>query len=383
MTMLPSRLAACALAAFAAQGADLQFLKELVEIPSSSIDYPQVNRAMRAMKSYLEARGLFCSVETDGAGRELLFAATKPGKVQDYVLSAHLDVVPASYEGQYSFKDDNGRLTGRGVGDDKGGSLAVAQSLVALAGKDVSVGCIFGADEELGGFTTTWMVEEKGYRPRRMVIVVDSAYAKIGYATKGQLMVKATLKGKGGHSSAPWKCEDLITRLSAAVVKIEEEWYRRHPLADGVDHWSDVLTPTIIKSEGTALNRIPSEVWVNFNLRSVRPEAKDECIQLIKDVTKGEVEIVRYSPPCVSDGNNPFVQRLKKSMEAELKAPVPLERMPFATDARCFVSCGVPVVNIGHDHGDSHGATEWATADSIDVVTRYLAAFFAGEYGLK
>ena len=231
MKKLSTYLAACALAACAVQGADLKFLKELVEIPSSSIDYPQVNRAMRAMKSYLEARGLFCSVETDNAGRELLFAATKPGKVQDYVISAHLDVVPASYEGQYTFKNDNGRLSGRGVGDDKGGSLAVAQALVALAGKDVSVGCIFGADEELGGFTTTWMVEEKGYRPRRMVIVVDSAYAKIGYATKGQLMVKATLKGKGGHSSAPWKCEDLITRLSAAVVKIEEEWYRRHPLA--------------------------------------------------------------------------------------------------------------------------------------------------------
>jgi acetylornithine deacetylase/succinyl-diaminopimelate desuccinylase-like protein len=57
--------------------------------------------------------------------------------------------------------------------------------------------------------------------------------------------------------------------------------------------------------------------------------------------------------------------------------------MPFATDARCFVSCGVPVVNIGHEHGDSHGATEWADADSIDVVTRYLTAFFLSEYGIK
>lgn len=380
---LPKCMCVCLLAAFAAHGADLAFLKELVEIPSSSIDYPQVNRATRAMKSYLEARGLFCTVETDDLGRELLFAATKPGKVQDYVISAHLDVVPAAYEGQYTFKNDNGRLSGRGVGDDKGAALAVAQTLAALAGKDVSVGCIFGADEELGGFTTTWMVESKGYRPRRMVIVADSAYAKIGYATKGQLMVKATLKGNGGHSSAPWRCEDLITRLSDAVVKIRDEWYRRHPLADGVDHWSDVLTPTIIKSEGTALNRIPSEVWVNFNLRSVRPEAKDECVELIREITKGEVEVVRYSPPCVSDGNDPFVQRLKKTMEAELRAPVPLERMPFATDARCFVSCGVPVVNIGHKHGDSHAATEWADADSIDVVTRYLTAFFASEYGIK
>ena len=370
---------ACLVAACVAQSADLDFLKELVEIPSSSIDYPQVNRTMRAMKAYLEKRGLFCTVETDDDGRELLFAATKPGKVQDYVISAHLDVVPASYEGQYTFKNENGRLSGRGVGDDKGGSLAVAQALAALAGKDVSVGCIFGADEELGGFTTTWMVEKMGYRPRKMVIVVDSAYGKIGYATKGQLMVRATITGKGGHSSAPWNCEDLITQLSSAVVKIKEEWYRRHPMADGPDHWSDVLTPTIIHSEGTALNRIPSEVWVNFNLRSVRPEAKDECIQLVREVTGGKVEVVRYSPPCVTDGDNPYVLRLKKAMEAELKAPVPLERMPFATDARCFVSCNVPVVNIGHEHGDAHGATEWANADSIDVVTRYLTAFLLAE----
>ena len=64
MTKLSTCLAACALAACAAQGADLKFLKELVEIPSSSIDYPQVNRATRAMKAYLESRGLFCTVET-------------------------------------------------------------------------------------------------------------------------------------------------------------------------------------------------------------------------------------------------------------------------------------------------------------------------------
>ena len=359
--------------------ADLDFLKQLVEIPSSSVDYPQVNRAMRAMKEYLESRGVWCAVETDEKGREILFAATRPGKEQDFILSAHLDVVPASYEGQYTFKNDNGRLTGRGVGDDKGGSLAVAQALVALVGKGVSAGCIFGADEELGGFTTTWMVEKKGYRPRRMVLVVDSKYAAIGYATKGQLMVRATLKGAGGHSSAPCRCEDLVTRLSAAVVKIHDEWYRRHPLAEGDDHWSDVLTPTIMRSEGDALNRIPSEVWVNFNLRSVREEAKDECIALIREQTGGEVEIVRYSPPCVSDGNDPLVQRLRKVMTAEIGRDIPLERMPFATDARCFVSCKVPVVNIGHEHGGSHAATEWATASSIDTLTRCLTAFLLSE----
>ena len=55
----------------------------------------------------------------------------------------------------------------------------------------------------------------------------------------------------------------------------------------------------------------------------------------------------------------------------------------FATDARCFVSCKVPTVNIGHEHGDAHSATEWATADSIDVVTRYLTSFLAAEYEVR
>ena len=368
-------LAAVVVAADAAKGADLEFLKRLVEIPSASADYAQVNAATLAMKGYLEGRGVFCTVETDDAGRKLLFAATKPGKVQDFILSAHLDVVPASREGHYSLKNDGGRLTGRGVGDDKSGALAVAQTLVALAGKDVSVGCIFGADEELGGFTTTWMVEKMGYRPRKMVLVVDSEYGIIGYATKGQLMVRATLTGAGGHSSAPWKCEDLITRLSGAIARIQAEWYRRHPLPDDSEHWSDVLTPTVVRSEGDALNRIPAKVWVNFNLRSVRAEAKDECVALIKEMTGGDVEVVRYSPPCSSDPGDPLVQRLKKAMEAEFGREVPLARMPFATDARCFVTCGVPVVNIGIESGGAHSDREWANAGSIDVVTRYLIAF--------
>ena len=34
----------------AVRAADLAFLRELVEIPSSSVDYPQVNRAMEACR---------------------------------------------------------------------------------------------------------------------------------------------------------------------------------------------------------------------------------------------------------------------------------------------------------------------------------------------
>ena len=86
MMNLQKCMLACLLAAQVAHGADLAFLRELVEIPSSSIDYPQVNRAMRAMKAYLEKRGVSCAVETTPKGSEVLFASTMPGKEQDYIL---------------------------------------------------------------------------------------------------------------------------------------------------------------------------------------------------------------------------------------------------------------------------------------------------------
>ena len=106
---------AMAVSAFAAaQAIDVDFLRELVAIPSVSADIPQVNRAVRTMKAYLEKRGVY---------------------------------------------------------DCKGRAVAVAETLCALAGKDLSVGCIFGSDEELGGLTTTWMAVEKGYAPKKMAIV--------------------------------------------------------------------------------------------------------------------------------------------------------------------------------------------------------------------
>ena len=366
------------LAASAAWAIDMDLLEELVAIPSSSVDIPQVNRAMRTMKAYLEKRGLFCTVETNEKGNELLFAATKPGKAQDYMVSCHLDVVPAAFEGHYALRNENGRLTGRGVYDDKGMVVAVADALCRFAGTEASIGCIFGADEELGGFTTTWMVEEKGYRPRKMVIVVDAGYKKLFYAHKGQLMVNVAIRGRSGHSSRPWECDDSITKLMEGYVRLRAEWDRRHPAT--ADHWSDVMTPTVVKSEGTALNRIPALVEMNLNLRSVHPEAKDELLDLCKATFAGaEVTVVRYSPPVASDPSDPYLKRFKAAMDATFGEDVPLDRGLAATDARCFVSCGVPIAVVGIEGGDAHGSTEWATVAGIEKVAAYLTKFFEEE----
>jgi acetylornithine deacetylase/succinyl-diaminopimelate desuccinylase-like protein len=314
-------------------------------------------------------------METAPDGREILYAATTPGKRHDFVISVHLDVVAPGSPTQFTLKRDGDRIEARGVSDCKGYAVVAAEVLCALAGKGVSVACLFGPDEEIGGAGTRWMVEEKGYVPNRMVIVIDSAYGKICCAHKGQTYVRITARGRGGHSSRPWDCDDSITRIMQGYVKLRDEWDRRHPLPD--DKWSDVMTPTVVNADSGAWNMIPSEMNLRLNLRSVNPGAKDELVALSKTFFPGcEVIMERHSPPVNTDPNHPLVKHLQRVMSARLGQDIPLAKMLAATDARWFVSCGVPIALIGSKGGGAHAVDEYASISSLDDTVEYLKTFF-------
>ena len=373
--------AAAAAACMAAHALDVEFLREMIAIPSVSADVPQVNRAVRTMKAYLEKRGVYCVVETAPDGREVLYASITPGKRHDFVLAPHLDVVPAADPAQFTMKREGDRVIGRGTTDCKGRAVAVAEVLCALAGKNVSVGCIFGSDEEIGGGATTWMVTQKGYAPNKMAIVADTGYGRLVYAHKGQTMYLVKARGRSGHSSRPWACDDSITKIARAYVRIRDIWDKRHPLAD--DKWSDVLTPTMIKADSGAYNLIPGALDMVLNLRSVNPAAKDEALELLKAETGCEVEVLRHSPPVTSDPKHPLMERLRKAMSETLGREVPFDRMFAATDARCFVTCGVPIAMVGTNGHGAHAADESDSLSSMDEMREFLVKFLTQETAAK
>jgi succinyl-diaminopimelate desuccinylase len=354
----------------------LDFYERLVAIPSVSANIGEVNKASRFVHDYLVKRGVICTIETMETGREVLYAATTPGKRHDYVFSVHLDVVPPAYPEQFKMKRNGDRVEGRGVRDCKGNAVAVAELLCELMEKNVSVGCIFGPDEEIGGAGTRWMVEEKGYRPNKMVLVIDSAYGSIFYAQKGQTYVRLRAKGRSGHSSRPWNCDDSITKVMQAYVKIREVWDKRHPIPE--DKWSDVLVPTYVKADGGAFNMIPGEMDLVMNLRSANAGAKDELVELAKSVSDCEVEVIRHSSPVNTDPNHPLIAKLQAVMSETLGIPVPLSRMVAATDARWFINCGVPIATTGSNGDGAHGAEEYQMLSSLDETKTYLKKFILG-----
>lgn len=363
-------------ASLVATALDLDYLTELVAIPSVSAEINEVNKSMRFTRDYLVKRGINCTLETAPDGREILYAATTPGKCHDFVFSVHLDVVPAGKPDHFRLVRNGDRIEGRGTSDCKGNAASVVEVLCKLAGKGFSVGCIFGPDEEIGGAGTRWMVDEKGYRPKKMAIVVDARARAVGYAHKGQTYVKISAKGRSGHSSRPWTCDDSITKVALAYAKIREIWDQRHPLPE--DKWSDVMVPTFIKADSGALNLIPSKMELILNLRSVNPGATDELVNLAKEVAVGcDVELMRYSPPVNSDPKHPLMESLRKTIEEECGSEIPFTRMVAATDARWFVSCNIPIALIGAKGGGAHAIDEYKLISSLEEMERYLIKFLS------
>lgn len=363
-------------ASLVATALDLDYLTELVAIPSVSAEINEVNKSMRFTRDYLVKRGINCTLETAPDGREILYAATTPGKCHDFVFSVHLDVVPAGKPDHFRLVRNGDRIEGRGTSDCKGNAASVVEVLCKLAGKGFSVGCIFGPDEEIGGAGTRWMVDEKGYRPKKMAIVVDARARAVGYAHKGQTYVKISAKGRSGHSSRPWTCDDSITKVALAYAKIREIWDQRHPLPE--DKWSDVMVPTFIKADSGALNLIPSQMELILNLRSVNPGATDELVKLAKEVAVGcDVELMRYSPPVNSDPKHPLMESLRKTIEEECGSEIPFTRMVAATDARWFVSCNIPIALIGAKGGGAHAIDEYKLISSLEEMERYLIKFLS------
>ena len=346
---------------------DRAFMKGLVAIPSESAKPERVNEAMAFTRAYLEKRGVPCVVERDGPN-DILYASTRPGKVQDYLLCVHLDVVPAPDAKMYEPRIQGDRLYGRGACDDKGNASVAVQTLVSLLGK-ASVGVIFTADEEIGGLTTATMVK-RGYAARRFVLVVDAGAYKVTYAQKGNSYITVRAVGKGGHSSRPWMHDNPIDKLVDAYAKFRAAWPKPTE-----DRWCDVVSATLV-SAGEARNRIPDTAEMTINLRFVSKDGVERVCKALKDVGLEIAKVVTTGVPVSSDPSAPEMRRLLVAMREKWPDRNPsMGRMLAATDARHFVDMGVPVAIIGAEGGGAHAACEWTSLKCLDEYADLLEHF--------
>ncbi|OGV48399.1 MAG: hypothetical protein A2017_21330 [Lentisphaerae bacterium GWF2_44_16] len=349
----------------------LDLLKELIRRRPVTSDISAVNNAVKCVRSFLKERGINCITENVD-GRDVLYASTSSGKVQDILFNAHLDVVPAMSESQFEPYEKEGRIYGRGAGDCLGNVVAIIQALMER--KEYYVSAIFNTDEETGGSTALAMVE-RGYGARKAIVVADHYEdCKITYRQKGILILKLTAHGKGGHAAYIMDPEqNPIDLLARAYLKLRTNWQNPSSPED----WRDSMNGCII-SGGSARNQIPDTAELTVNIRYTGKTTMEDIVESVRSITGLETEIIRTCCPVSGNPELPAYQVMKKCHEKVFSGrEIGFTGMCGATDARHFIKLGIPIIIVAAAGIGAHSAEEYVILESLYQYSRIFSEYIA------
>ena len=363
-------------------GIDRAFLDGLLRIPSRCADEPQLVRVVEYTRAWLTAHGVWSVIETNEVGRVALYAGTVPGKVHDYQFVSHIDVVAAP-DGMFVPRYDGDKVFARGACDTKGNAVVCCQVLANLVGK-ASVGMFLATDEDGGGRGqhNPPMMIERGYLPRKMLIVGDSAGEEPGQlftAEKGHARLVLVARGKGGHASRPWALDNPVPKLCAAYMKFVEAW---DPGGDPSGTWRTYVSPTMLRGSDAG-NAIGDTAEMHFSCRYTVPSEFDRVMRTLKETTGLEIRGGRGRPPVVNKPGDPEIGELVEAMKARLPGGIREGRMSAATDASYYADLGLPIVIFAATGGEPHCDREWGSLGSLDDYADFFTAYLGEKAALR
>lgn len=346
---------------------DLQFLQDLIRIPSVTSDVAEVNRAVAFTRRYAESRGLRCEVETCAGGRQALWVANAAGKRPDALLSAHLDVVPAQTPALFEPRVEGGRIYGRGASDCKEHVALSLHLMERLAGR-VSVGAIFATDEEAGGATTAEMIS-RSYGAGKIVVVLDSEQFAITTRQKGLARYAFASSAPPSHSGMaksplPNALLDLIHAYEAVAAEIPDS-------EDG--SWRDMMS--LARMAGT---RVQAELEIV--VFCARPGGFDAIEKLLREKFGSEPRCLRKGEAVILDETAPYLSEFLERMRRKWpERNCRFFHLNSSTDARHLQHLRLPMLITGVDARGAHTPDEHLCMESpdeyADLIADYLVDF--------
>jgi succinyl-diaminopimelate desuccinylase len=348
---------------------DLVRLEKLIRIPSVSSNIVEVNRAVDFLDGELGRDGLYRQIETMPDGRRVLFAANESTKRPDILLSAHLDVVPEKDPSQFVPRRENGRIYGRGASDCKEHVILCARLMRELKGR-VSIGAIFGSDEEIGGMSTAFMLD-KGYGAAKMVIVLDSEQFAITTRQKGLARYVIEADAPPTHAgmvkgAPPNAVRELILSYEAAAAEIPD-------FEDGT--WRDVMM--LERVSGTR-----EHAEMEISVRCARKGGFESIENLLRNKFKRDLRCLRKGEAVLLDETQPYLVAFRERMRRAWPArKVDFYHLNSSTDARHLQRLNLPMLILGVDARGAHTATEYVEIPSLDEYASLIESYLMDEFG--
>ncbi len=368
----------------------VEFHRGLVQIPSVNPPGDCVEAIAYVEKPFAEA-GFEIERIDDGTNQPNLIAKYGPADAKKLLINAHVDVVPigersAWKHDPFGAEIEDGKVYGRGAGDDK--ASVTAQAIAALALKEAGVPLkgqlIYTAvsDEESGGVHGAQLVSE-AYPDPDWAIVGEQTLNRVCVGEKGGAGVELIVHGKTAHGALPWEGANAIEGMAEVIVALRRELWPK--LAERT-HWAFKPSSGSINmiEGGVKANVVPDRASIYIDRRIVPGETPSEnhaeilaiAEQAIQNVPGCSVELNVVYPgkeANAADVNDPLVQAMIGANEL-IGASTEPTGFSMGTDGRFWNAKGVPTIIYGPgDPSLAHIPDEWVGIEEMVEATKAYA----------
>ncbi|GLT11436.1 acetylornithine deacetylase [Sulfitobacter porphyrae] len=353
------------------QASGAALLEQLVGFPSV-VGTPN-DGLMQFVADYLRKHGVpFHLLKGPEGDRYNLFATIGDASRPGYLLSGHVDVVPAGepewLDDPFVLRRDGGRLIGRGSCDMKGYVAAVLAAVPELVGMELSapVHIALSYDEEAGCRGVPHMIAalpDLCALPLGCIVGEPTGLVPV-LAHKGKAALRLVAEGRSGHSSRPDQGDNAIHALLPAlsVARTQAEALREGPQDDRfAPPYSSLQIGTV--QGGQALNIIPDHAEANMEARAIAGvDPKTLLAPVMAALGPGvRGEWLSTYPALSLEADHPLA-----ALAAHISGHEPLGAVSFGTEAGLFQQAGVASVICGPgDIARAHRPEEYLTEDEL------------------
>lgn len=347
------------------------------------------------VKDYLAAHDIAADVIAGPEGdRFNLFATIGPRDLPGYVLSGHLDVVPAKepcWRGDpFHLREEGDRLYGRGTVDMKGFVAAVLSAVPGLKAMRLKrpVHIALSYDEEAGCRGVPHLIEKLPTlcAPPLGCIVGEPSGLVPVLRHKGKAALRIVARGRSGHSSRPDLGLNAIHALLPALSAIAAEAERQREGGERNEHFLPPYSTLQIGRirGGEALNIIPDAASAEIEARAIAGvdplTLLEPAMRIVAESEGLSAEVIARYPGLSLDADHALA-----GLTVELTGHAPLAAVSYGTEAGLFQEAGIPAIVCGPgDIARAHKPEEYITVDELlaarDMVLRLGRILSADEH---
>lgn len=347
------------------------------------------------VRDYLAEYGVEATLVHDVSGEKAnLYATIGPADQPGVMLSGHTDTVPVTGQmwnsDPYHLTAKGERLYGRGTADMKGFLAVVLAMVPAMVQADlcVPIHLAFSHDEEVGCLGVRSLIDTMRQYPVRPAacVVGEPTSMRLATAHKGKIAGRIQVCGKACHSGmAP----EGINAIQEAAPLIQ--WFADTATAKAEAGPFDIrfaIPFTTLQlgtiDGGTALNIVPAQCHLDFEVRNVPDDEPDILLAPLKaEVARLDAELrARHSGAGAALSQLSDYPGLAMAEESELvEAILALlaepgrERIGFGTEAGLFQrELGIPSLVCGPGSmAQGHQPDEYVTREQLERCEAFLA----------